>query len=204
MTNKITSIIFDFGNVLVKWEPDNMFSPFFPDQPQAIKKFINDIKFMEWNAQQDKGRSFAEGINLLAAEFPHYEPVIRGFHEYWEDSLGGAIQGSVELLHELKAKGYFLYGLSNWSAETFPIARKHYPFFNVFDGIVLSGEVKMIKPEPAIYEHCLQKMKRAANECLFIDDSEPNIITANKLGLDTIHFKSPEQLREEITKRELL
>jgi 2-haloacid dehalogenase len=204
MKNSITSIIFDFGNVLVKWEPEKIFQRYFPDQPQAVEKFFRDVKFMEWNAQQDKGRSFTEGVELLANEFPHYEPAIRGFHEYWEESLGGEISGSVELLRALKEKGYLMFGLSNWSAETFPVARRHYPCFNLLDGIVLSGEVKMIKPDPAIYEHCLQKMNRTASECLFIDDSEPNIITANKLGFNTIHFKSPEQLREEIQKRELL
>jgi len=118
--------------------------------------------------------------------------------------LTGSIEGTVELLRSLKKTGVPLYGLSNWSAETFAIVRHEFEFLNLFDEIVLSGEVKMIKPEPEIFELCLQKIGKPAHQCLFIDDSQVNIDTANKLGFDTVHFVSPEHLKNELQIRQLL
>jgi 2-haloacid dehalogenase len=204
MTSQIKAIIFDFGGVLISWDPRNLYSRFFPEEPQAMEDFLAEVSFMEWNAQQDKGRPFTEGIELLAKQFPHHTHLISAYHENWKESITGSIEGTVELLRMLKEKGYSLYGLSNWSAETFPIVRHEFEFLNLFDEIILSGEVKLIKPEPEIFELCLQKIGRPANECLFIDDSEPNIIAAKKLGFDTVHFASPEHLRSELQIRQLL
>lgn len=159
---------------------------------------------MEWNALQDKGRSFAEGSAILAAEFPQHTKLIHAYFENWEKSIVGQIDESVEILKTLKNKGYPIYGLSNWSAETFPVARQRYAVFELLDDYVLSGDVKLIKPGPEIFLYCLEKFHKTAEECLFIDDSEPNIITAGKLGFDTIHFTSPQQLRVELSARNLL
>ncbi len=201
---KITSIIFDFGGVLLKWKPQNIISRHFADQPLAPEAFLKEINFMEWNTQQDKGRSFVEGVALLFKEYPQYAHIIRAFQDNWEDSIDGPIDESIELLGKLKEKGFLIYGLSNWSAETFPLVCKRYKFFDLFDGIIISGEVKLIKPDPAIFDLCLSRMGRLAGECLFIDDSEANIITAKKMGFDAIHFKSPGQLRIELQGRGLL
>ena len=203
MTSHIKAIIFDFGAVLVEWEPRNIFRNYFPDNA-SIDAFLQEIDFKQWNVEQDKGRSFAEGTHLLAQKFPQHKEVFHALQERWGESIVGEIEGTVQLLHALKAKGYPIYGLSNWSAETFPIARARYEFFELFDDMVISGEVKLIKPEPAIFEYCLQKIGRPSYECLFIDDSELNIISATKLGFDCIHFRSPQQLKEELQKRELL
>ncbi len=203
MTSHIKAIIFDFGAVLVEWEPRHIFRNYFPDNA-AIEAFLQEIDFKQWNVEQDKGRSFTEGIELLSQKFPQHTGIFHAFQERWGESIVGEIEGTVQLLHELKAKGHPVYGLSNWSAETFPIARARYAFFELFDDMVISGEVKLVKPEPAIFEYCLQKIGRPAHECLFIDDSEPNIIAATKLGFDCVHFKSPQQLKEELHKRELL
>jgi 2-haloacid dehalogenase len=204
MSSHIKAIIFDFGGVLVGWDPRNLYRRFFPGQPQAMEDFLTEVNFMEWNAQQDKGRSFLEGVALLSDQFPHRADLIRAYHENWLESITGRIEGAVELLRALKEKGYATYGLSNWSVETFPIVRHEFNFMELFDGVVLSGEVKLIKPDPAIYELCLQMIGRPANQCLFIDDSQPNIIAAEKLGFDTVHFKSPEQLKAELQARQLL
>jgi 2-haloacid dehalogenase len=204
MSMNIKAIIFDFGGVLLKWNPYNILQPYFPGQAQAADDFLREINFMEWNAQQDKGRPFAEGVKVLSQQFPQYAHIVRAFHEQWEKSMDGQYDGSVQLLRELKEKGYPLHGLSNWSAETFPIARQRHDFFELFDSIILSGEVKLIKPDPAIFNHCLQVINRPAHVCLFIDDSEANIVTASQLGFDTIHFISPEHLREELNDRKLL
>lgn len=203
-SQKITTIIFDFGGVLVDWNPRNMYQQYFPDQPQAMEDFLNEINFMEWNAQQDKGRTFTEGAAILSKEFPQYKKLIHAYYENWEKSIVGQINESVEILVSLKDKGYPVYGLSNWSAETFPIARKKYPVFELLDDYVLSGDVNLIKPGPEIFEYFLNKFGRTAQECLFIDDSEPNIITAKNLGFDVIHFTSPAQLKNELSARHLL
>jgi 2-haloacid dehalogenase len=204
MTSKIKAVIFDFGGVLIRWNPRNLYSRFFPGQPQAMEDFLAEVGFMDWNAQMDKGRPFAEGVASLSKEFPHHAQLISAYHERWQESVTGAIDGTIELLQALKAKGYLVYGLSNWSAETFPLICHEYKFLNLLDDIVISGEIKLIKPEPEIFEFFLQKIDKTADQCLFIDDSEPNIITAKRLGFDTVHFISPEHLKEELQIRQIL
>jgi 2-haloacid dehalogenase len=204
MTSQIKAVVFDFGGVLIGWNPRNLYSRFFPKQPQAMEDFLAEIGFMEWNAQQDKGRPFAEAVAELSEQFPHHEHLIRAYHENWRESITGSIDGTVELLQMLKEKGHALYGLSNWGAETFAIVRHEFEFLNLFDEIILSGEVKLIKPEPEIFQLCLKKIGKPASQCLFIDDSEANIIAAQKLGFDTVHFISPEHLKGELQIRQLL
>jgi 2-haloacid dehalogenase len=169
-----------------------------------MEDFLAEISFMEWNAQQDKGRPFSEAIESLSQEFPHHAHLISAYYEHFKESITGVIEGTVELLRLLKEKNISLYGLSNWSAETFGIVRHEFEFLNLFDEVIISGDVKLIKPEPAIYELCLQKIGKSANQCLFIDDSEANIIAAKKLGFDTVHFISPEHLENELKIRQLL
>ena len=204
MTSHIKAVIFDFGGVLIDWDPRNLYSRFFPEQPQAMEDFLTEISFMEWNNQQDKGRPFTEAVALLSKQFPHHAHLISAYRENWKESITGSIEGTVKLLTMLKENGYSLYGLSNWSAETFPIVRHEFEFLNLFDEIILSGEVKLIKPDPEIFELCLQKISIPADQCLFIDDSEANIIAAKKLGFDTIRFISPEHLKDELEIRQLL
>lgn len=204
MTSKIKVVVFDFGGVLIGWDPRNLYSRYFPGQPQAMEDFLAEIGFMEWNAQQDKGRPFTEAIAQLSKQFPHRAHLISAYYEHYKESMTGSIDGTVELLRMLKNNGVSLYGLSNWSAETFATVRHEFEFFNLFDEIIISGDVKLIKPEPEIYELFLQKIGKPADQCLFIDDSEPNIITAQKMGFDTVHFKSPEHLKNELQIRQLL
>jgi len=204
MTSQIKAVVFDFGGVLIGWDPRNLYTRYFPDQPQAMEDFLAEISFMDWNAQQDKGRPFAEAVASLAKQFPQHANLINAYQENWRESITGIIDGTVELLWKLKKTGISLYGLSNWSTETFSMVRNEFEFFNLFDEILLSGEVKLIKPEPEIFELFLQRIEKSANECLFIDDSEPNIITARKLGFDTVHFISPEHLKNELEVRQLL
>ena len=204
MTSQIKAVVFDFGGVLLKWDPRNLYSRYFPEEPQAMEDFLAEIGFMEWNAQQDKGRPFAEAVASLSKQFPHHAHLINAYQENWKESITGTIDGTVELLRMLKETGISLYGLSNWSAETFAMVNHEFKFFNLFDEIVLSGEVKLIKPEPEIFELFLQKIGKPANQCLFIDDSEANITTARKLGFDTVHFISPEHLQNELRIRQLL
>jgi 2-haloacid dehalogenase len=200
----IKAIIFDYGNVLLDWNPRYVYRRYFPDDPERMENFLREINFMEWNAHQDMGRPFEEGVAILSEQFPQYADLIRAFHEHWTDSVGEALAGTVEILKQLKQSGYSLYGFSNWSAETFPHARAKHNFFDLFDDMVISGAVGFVKPEPEIYQIMLEKIGRPAPECLFIDDSLPNIQQANKIGFATIHFQSPAQLKEELTKLQLI
>ena len=204
MTARIPAIIFDFGGVLINWDPRNLYRRFFPDQPQALEDFLAEINFMEWNAQQDKGRPFAEGVEVLSKQFPQYAYLIQAFREHWQESVTGEISGAVEILRTLKQKAYPLYGLSNWSAETFPIVRDEFPFLNLFDGVILSGEVELIKPDRAIFNLCLKMIGKPARECLFIDDSQTNVNAAREMGFDAIRFIAPEQLKDELQARKIL
>ena len=201
--HKIQAVIFDFGSVLVDWSPHNLYRHFIK-QPHEIDRFLSEINFAEWNAQQDKGRPFAQAVAELSSEFPQHARLISAFHEHWEDSIVGSIDGTVVILRKLKQLGYPLYGLSNWSAETFPLVREKHTYFDLFDDIIISGEVKLIKPDPQIFRFMLNKFKLEAQACLFIDDSMANIKTANELGFATIHFQSPAQLEIELSGRGVL
>jgi 2-haloacid dehalogenase len=204
MTSSIKAIIFDYGGVLLDWNPRNLYRHYFPDDPQAMENFLAEINFMEWNLHQDKGRPFKDGVAILSSQYPKYSHLIQAYHEHWEESIVGEISGTVEIVKKLKQKGFPLYGLSNWSAETFPIARRKYPFFDLFDDMILSGDVKLIKPEAAIFNLLLTRIGKTAEECLLIDDSEINISVARELGFVTIQYESPAQLKSELTRMELL
>src|SRR4030095_5195748 len=150
MTQKFQAVIFDFGNVLLEWDPRHVYRRYFPNDAQGMENFLHEVNFMEWNAQQDKGRSFADGVAELSRQFPHYAELIQAYHDNWKDSIGNHLEGTIEIVKRLKQAGYQLYGLSNWSAETFPLMRDKFDFFNLLDDIVISCEVGMIKPETAI------------------------------------------------------
>ncbi len=199
----IQAVIFDFGGVLLNWDPHHLYRRLIPD-PLEIDRFLSEIHFAEWNAQQDKGRPFAQGVAEHSARFPQYAGLIRAYHENWEESVVGPITGSVEILRLLKAAGHAVYGLSNWSAETFPIEYRKHDFFQLLDGYLISGDVGIVKPDPAIFELMLRKIGQPAQACLFIDDSTTNVDAARQLGFETILFRSPEQLRTELERLGLL
>jgi len=203
MPSTIKAIIFDFGGVLIDWSPHNLYKDYFPDNA-AIDAFLEEVDFYNWNAQQDKGRSFAEAVEVQSAKFPHRADLIKAYADNWINSITGINTGTVDLLYRLKGKGYLVYGLSNWSAETFAQVEEEFAFLRDLDEVVLSGAVKMIKPEPEIFHYLLNRIPEDADECLFIDDSMPNIKTAQSLGFQTIHFKSPQDLRNELKERSLL
>jgi 2-haloacid dehalogenase len=194
MTSPIKAIIFDFGNVLLEWNPRYVYQRYFPNDPEGMEQFFQEVNFAEWNLQQDKGRPFAEGVAILSEKFPHYAQLIQAYHDNWTDSIGAAYSGTIEIMKQLKKAGYPLYGLSNWSAETFPFAREKYDFFDLFDDFVISGDVGHVKPDPEIFQIMLEKIGRPAGECLFIDDALTNIRQAQKMGFATVHCQSPEHL----------
>lgn len=197
MTQEI-SIVFDFGGVLFDWNPHYLFSRFFNGDLKAIDTFLAEIGFAAWNQEMDRGVPLAKAIDELCQCFPQYTDLIKAYEKYWDTSISGPIQPSVEILTALKQAGYPLYALSNWSKDTFNLIRPKYGFLEWFDLILLSGEVKLIKPDPQIFTVFLERVGRDAQECLFIDDSPANIQSAGQMGFQTIHFKSPQQLKNEL------
>jgi 2-haloacid dehalogenase len=198
MTSSKPAIIFDYGNVLLDWDAHRIFRPYFPGGDKDIDAFFAEISFMEWHRQQDAGRPFAEAIAELSARFPQYAHILPDYDTRYADSISGPIDGTVEILRRLKQAGLPLYGLSNYPAEKFKLDRPKYEFFNWFDDMVISGEVRLSKPDPAIFQLLLKKIGRRAQECIFIDDSHANITTARELGFTAIQFQSPAQLEQEL------
>lgn len=200
----INTIIFDLGAVLVDWNPHYLYRNLFADE-QEMKDFLATITTPDWNEEQDAGRSLQEGTELLVQQHPHHEANIRAFYGRWEEMLGDAIAGTVEIFKQLKESGnYKIYALTNWSAETFPVALERYDFLNWFDGIVVSGTEKMRKPNPAFYQLLLDRYNVKAEEALFIDDNLRNVLAAEKLGIKSIHFSSAEQLKAELEKLKIV
>jgi 2-haloacid dehalogenase len=187
-------IVFDFGGVLLNWDPRFLYRKVFDGDEAGMERFLKEVDFYTWNALQDAGRPFAEGVTAACTAHPEYCELIRMYHERWAESIGGSIEGTVEIARGLKQAGWRLAGLSNWSAETFPLMRDRYEFFNWLEFILLSGEVKVNKPERQIFEILLERAGCPAESCLLIDDSLKNIATAREVGLQTILFESPEQL----------
>lgn len=185
--DSIRNIVFDFGGVLIDWNPRYLYRTYFNDD-RKMEYFLSHVCTGEWNAEHDRGRTFDEGVRLLEERFPQYSEAIRLYRDGWESMLHGEFPGTVALLMKLKKLGYGIYGLTNWSAETFPIARSKYPVLHRFDGIVVSGQEKLIKPDPRIFGILLERYGLNAGECIFIDDSPANIETAARLGFNTVLF----------------
>jgi 2-haloacid dehalogenase len=200
----IQAIIFDFGGVLINWDPHKLFNKYFNNDTLAIDNFLAEINFFNWNLSQDKGYPFAQAVTDLSAQFPQYAHLINAYDREWEESITGIVPETVEILYKLKSVGSHLYGLTNWSTEKFSIIRHKYPVFDLFEDIVVSGEAKLIKPDPAIFYMLLQRIHRAPKECLLVDDSAINIETAQKMGFATHHFTSPALLETELQKMGIL
>lgn len=194
-------IVFDLGGVLIDWNPYYLFCNKMGLERQAAERILKEIDFSTWNKEQDRGRPYAEATPELCARFPQYSDLIRAYDERYLDTVGGSCEPVVDILGRLKNAGYSLFALSNWPAEKFALVRPRYPFLEWFDELVVSGEVKLVKPEPAIYRHLLERAARPAQECLFIDDHAPNIHTAVELGFQTILFESASQLEAELRRR---
>ena len=194
----IDTIIFDLGAVLIDWNPHYMYRTLFTDE-QEMKNFLATVCTPDWNEEQDAGRSLQEGTDLLVAQHPQHEDHIRAFYGRWEEMLGEAFHDTVEVFRRLKTSGkYKIYALTNWSAETFPIALERYSFLGWFDGIVVSGTEKMRKPAPEFYQILLNRYQVDPQAALFIDDNYRNVLAAEKVGIKSIHFTSAEQLEKEL------
>ena len=197
-SNQIKNIIFDFGGVVMDWNPRYFFKDYFNDD-EKMEFFLKNIAEDEWNAEQDRGRSLAEGTEIQVAKFPDWEKELRAYYDNWTTMLKSDIPKNVEVLKKLEHSNYELFGLTNWSAETFPYALENYDFFKIFDGkIVVSGTEKVIKPDPKIWEVLLERYGLKSEESVFIDDNLKNIKVAKSLGFITVHITSETDLEKEL------
>lgn len=196
--SNIKNIIFDFGGVVMDWNPRYFFKDYFNDD-EKMEFFLKNIATDEWNAEQDRGRTLAEGTEIQVAKFPQWEKELRAYYDNWTTMLRSDIPKNVEVLRKLEHSNYELFGLTNWSAETFPYALENYDFFKIFGGnIVVSGTEKLIKPDPKIWEVLLERYHIKADESVFIDDNATNIEVAKALGFITVHITPETDLEKEL------
>ncbi|GAA4270201.1 HAD family hydrolase [Hyunsoonleella aestuarii] len=197
--NKIDTIIFDLGGVLIDWNPEYVFLDVFDGDRKKMQWFFDNICTHDWNENQDAGYPMAKATEERITMFPEYEKEIRMFYGRWVEMLGDAIAGTVAVLKELiHSKKYKVVALTNWSAETFPIALERFEFLHWFEGIIVSGEEKTRKPFDEIYNLTLNRFNIKAENSIFIDDNLRNIEAANNLGINGIRFTSPERLKEDL------
>lgn len=203
MSQKIDTIIFDLGGVLIDWNPRYLYRKIFKTE-EEINWFLENICTSEWNDKQDAGRSFEEATRELIEKHPEYKDAIAAWYERWQETISGKIDGTVEILEQIKISGqYRLYALTNWSAETFPWALENFQFLRWFEGIVVSGVEKCRKPLPEFFQILFDRYDVDPSRAVFIDDNLANIKGANALGLKTITFTSPEQLSKDLQEMNL-
>lgn len=199
-----SAVVFDLGGVLIDWDPRHLYRKLFPGDEAAMENFLRCVCTQAWNEQQDTGRSFADGVAELKARYPEHAGLIEAYDARWEEMLAGPIEESVALLGELRARGTPLYALTNWSAEKFPIARRRFDFIGWFDGIIVSGEVGLKKPDPEIFRLLVETHGLEAAATLFVDDNVENVGVTEALGFRTIRFCSPARLRTDLVELGLL
>jgi len=202
--SSIDTIIFDLGGVLIDWNPRHLYRKIFKTE-EDMEWFLQNVCTSDWNEKQDAGRSFEDATNELLIKFPEHEAPIRAWYDRWEETMNGPIADTVEILNQIReSKKYRLYALTNWSDQTFPWALGNFEFLHWFEGIVVSGHEKTRKPFPEFYQILLDRYKIDPTKSIFIDDVPRNIVGAQAVGIQGIHFQSPSQLKDELQKLGLL
>lgn len=190
----VDTVVFDLGGVLIDWNPRHLYRRLFDDEA-AMERFLAEVCSPAWNARQDAGRPWSEAVAELVARFPAQADLIAAYRGRWTEMLGGAIEGTVDVLRELKAGGARLYALTNWSQETFPAARERFDFLADFAGIVVSGEEGLVKPDPLLYRRLIDRHALVPERTLFIDDAPANVAAAEALGMRGHRFEDARRLR---------
>jgi 2-haloacid dehalogenase len=203
MQTRRTGAVFDLGGVLIDWDPRHLYRKLISDEAER-ERFLTEVCSPQWNLEQDRGRSWAEACALLHAQHPGQTELIDAFHLRWREMLGGPIDGSVQILNELKESDVRLFGLTNWSHETFPIAVELYDFLAWFEAIVVSGQERLVKPDPRLFRLLLDRHALDPATLVYIDDNPRNAAVATELGMHGIYFTTPTALRQELTALGLL
>jgi 2-haloacid dehalogenase len=204
MHAKRSVAIFDLGGVLLEWNPRHLYRKLFDGDEAAMERFLAEVCTTEWNERQDVGRSFADAVRELLPRHADKLELIEAFGTRFDEMVPGAIEGTVDVLAELKQRGVPLYAITNWSAETFPSLGKRFAFLSWFEGVIVSGMERVMKPDPRIFRILCERHAVAPQSAVFIDDVESNAAAASALGIHGIHFRSPEQLRRELASVGLL
>lgn len=191
------NIIFDFGNVLVQWHPELIYTEYFGDEAKAWW-FLRHVADNEWRGRIDAGEPTADCIAELQAKYPEYTKAVALYDERYFDMLTGEVPGMREVINELRAKGYEIYGLTNWSMETFPAARERFGILQMIDRYVVSGAEGLVKPDHRLFQVLLDRYRLKAEECTFIDDNADNVAAAKALGMTGIVFTGAEKLRKQL------
>jgi 2-haloacid dehalogenase len=204
MNDTITTVVFDIGNVLIEWNPDHLYRELIPDNRER-QSFLETVCSMDWNLQQDLGRSWSDAIEVLTNQHPDKAELISAYSDRWHDMVPGEISGSSKILSELKQSNIPLYAITNFSSDKFLEAQDRFPFLkSSFLDIVVSADEKLIKPDPEIYNVLFRRNNLVSGECFFIDDSERNVEAARGVGMTAHHFKNAEGLRSELVRLDLL
>ena len=199
MNSTYNTVIFDLGGVLIDWNPEYLYRKIFSDKAQ-MRHFLTEVCHGAWNKEQDRGRPFAEAVRERIERFPEHKANIRAYHERWDEMLGDAIEENVAVLEDLRQKpDIHLYAITNWSAETFPVAQQRFSFLNYFEDTVVSGELKLVKPDAEIYQTLLDRQPIVPGQAIFIDDVRENVAGAEALGIRGIHLTPETDLRKELT-----
>ena len=193
----IDNVVFDIGNVLIGWYPDRLYRKMFASD-EAMHRFYAETGLLTRNIEFDRGEPFASGLAELAARHPHHAAALQAFDSRWQEMLDGPIPETVAMLAKLRAAKVPNFAISNFSREKFDVALGLYPFLNDFDDIVVSGDVKLVKPDPAIFRLLLDRRRLDPSRTLFIDDNADNIAAASRLGLVVHHFDDPAALRQDL------
>lgn len=197
------NVVFDIGNVLIRWEPRALYRQIFATE-EEVEWFLANVCTMEWNHEQDRGRSFEVGIAELTARFPQHADAIAAYHHRWSETILGPIDGTVAILEQLAAQGTPLYAITNWHQDKFRETRVRYPFLALFRDIIVSGDERLVKPDPEIFQLLIEKHELTPGECLFIDDSLRNVSGAEAVGMLAHHFTGPDALRGQLVERGIL
>jgi 2-haloacid dehalogenase len=197
----IKNIVFDFGGVLVDWNPRYLYYPYFNGDKGKAEWFLGNVCTYKWNIQMDGGKPFSQGVAELTAEHPQWAEAIGVYHTRWNEMIGGEVEGTASLVRRLKEAGYKVYGLTNWSMETYPMIRDRYEVFSLFDGVVVSGEEFLLKPDEKIYRCLLERYSLKAEESVFLDDNADNVAGAEAVGMEAICFESAAQAEQQLKQR---
>ena len=198
------TVLFDLGAVLVDWNPRYLYRDHFDGDEAAMERFLAEVCDDEWNRAMDAGRPVADAIAERSRRFPEHARLIALWASHWPQMLKGEIPATVELLAALRARGLRLFALTNWSAETFPVARRRFDFLGWFEHIVVSGEVGLAKPDPRIFAHAIERCRLQPARTLFIDDNADNVRAGREAGMTALQFRNPEALRAELRSLGLL
>lgn len=199
-----TTVIFDFGGVLIDWNPRHLYRKLFAGDEAAMEDFLGTVCNSAWNIQQDCGRPVAEATRELTLAYPRHAELIAAFYGRFDEMMPGPIEGTVAILSELRERGVPLYGLTNFSAETYPLALARFAFIGWFRGVIVSGEHRIVKPDPAIYRLLTGRFGIDPLSAVFVDDSTRNAEGAEAVGIKGIHFTGAEALRAELVELGLL